>query len=96
VPDILRMTGSEDIGPLEIPTDWYLSRDVYEREKQRIWRRRWQVACREEDIPEVGDSWVYDVADLSILVVRSASDTFRAFYNACLHRGRSLRIFRAE
>jgi phenylpropionate dioxygenase-like ring-hydroxylating dioxygenase large terminal subunit len=93
VPEILRMTGTDNVGPLEIPTDWYLSRDVYEREKQRIWRRRWQVACREEDIPEVGDTWVYDVADLSILVVRSASATFRAFYNACLHRGRSLREF---
>jgi len=96
VPDILRMRGADDIGPLEIPTDWYLSRDIYETEKQRIWRRRWQMACREEDIPDVGDTWVYDVADLSILVVRSEPATVKAFYNSCLHRGRSLRDFRAR
>src|SRR5882757_2907728 len=82
VPDILRVRGSEDIGPPEIPIEWYLSRDIYEREKQRIWRRRWQVACREEDVPEVGDTWVYDVADLSVVVVRSAPERIQAFYNA--------------
>src|SRR5882757_6593999 len=93
VPEVLRLTGAEDVGPLEIPIDWYLSRDIYEQEKRRIWRRRWQVACREEDIPEVGDTWVYDVADLSILIVRSAPATISGFYNACLHRGRALRDF---
>jgi phenylpropionate dioxygenase-like ring-hydroxylating dioxygenase large terminal subunit len=93
VPEVLRLTGAEDVGPLEIPIDWYLSRDIYEQEKRRIWHRRWQVACREEDIPEVGDTWVYDVADLSILIVRSAPAIIRGFYNACLHRGRALRDF---
>jgi phenylpropionate dioxygenase-like ring-hydroxylating dioxygenase large terminal subunit len=93
VPEVLRSTGAEDVGPLEIPVDWYLSRDIYEQEKRRIWHRRWQVACREEDIPEVGDTWVYDVADLSILIVRSSPTTIRGFYNSCLHRGRALRDF---
>ena len=32
------------------------------------------MACREEDIPEVGDTDVYDIADISILVVRVAAD----------------------
>jgi phenylpropionate dioxygenase-like ring-hydroxylating dioxygenase large terminal subunit len=93
VPEVLRTKGAEDIGPLQIPTDWYLSREIYELEKQRIWRRRWQVACREEDIPEVGDTWLYDIADLSFIIVRSASARIQAFYNSCLHRGRALRDF---
>ena len=50
----------------------------------------WQMACREEDIPEVGDTLVYEICDLSILVVRPAPDEIKAFYNACLHRGRQL------
>ena len=45
------------------------------------------MACREEDIPEVGDTLVYDICDLSILVVRSPGQ-IKAYYNACLHRGR--------
>ena len=31
------------------------------------------MACREEDIPDVGDTLVYDICDLSLLVVRSAA-----------------------
>ena len=49
------------------------------------------MACREEDIPDVGDTTVYSIAHLSILIVRSAPDSIKAFYNACLHRGRLLR-----
>lgn len=93
VPDVLRSAGLEDIGPLEIPIDWYLSRDIHELEKTNIWRRRWQVACREEDIPAVGDTTIYEVADLSILIVHTAESEMRAYYNSCLHRGRALRDF---
>ena len=49
------------------------------------------MACREEDIPDVGDTLVYDICDLSILVVRTAPDEIKAYYNACLHRGRLLK-----
>ena len=31
-----------------------------------MWRRVWQMACREEQIPDVGDSIVYDVAGFSL------------------------------
>ena len=49
------------------------------------------MACREEEIPEVGDYQVYDIVGLSFLVVRSGQSEIKAFYNACLHRGRQLR-----
>src|SRR6185436_3013630 len=40
-----------------------------------------------------GDYVVYDVAQLSYLVVRLGENEFKAFYNSCLHRGRQLREF---
>src|SRR5262249_28896298 len=51
----------------------------------------WQMACRVEEIPRVGDYVVYDICDDSILVVRTAEDRIKAFYNVCSHRGRKLR-----
>ena len=36
-----------------------------------MWTRVWQFACRVEDIPEVGDSLVYDILDYSFVIVRS-------------------------
>jgi nitrite reductase/ring-hydroxylating ferredoxin subunit len=93
VPDVLRMTGTNMPATVEIPTEWYLSREIHEREVERIWKRTWQAACREEDIPSIGDTWVYDVAGMSIIIVRSAAAEIRAFFNSCLHRGRPLRDY---
>jgi len=73
-----------------VPAEHYLAREVVQLERERLWPRVWQLACREEEIPNVGDFVTYDVADQSIVVVRQAPDTIRAYYNVCLHRGRRL------
>jgi phenylpropionate dioxygenase-like ring-hydroxylating dioxygenase large terminal subunit len=91
LPDYLRIDKSEWLGDEEIDVDRYISRDIAELEKERIWKKVWQMACREEEIPEVGDSIVYDIADISILVLRAAPGEIKAFYNVCLHQGRLLR-----
>lgn len=91
VPDVLRLDSRDENGPDQIPIERYTSRAFFEVEVEKLWRRVWQMACREEDIPEVGDHLVYDIAGLSILVVRAGEDEIKAYWNACLHRGRALR-----
>lgn len=73
-----------------LPADAYRSREFAVAERDRLWPRTWQVACRAEQLPDVGSQWVYEICDDSILVVRSAEDRIQAFYNACPHRGRML------
>lgn len=77
----------------ELAIERYTARAWHEAEKARLWSRVWQFACREEHIPEVGDHIVYEIADRSYIVIRSAPDTIRAYPNACLHRGRTLKDF---
>ena len=91
VPALLRQRSEADFGTAEVPVERYVSRAVHELEVERLWKRVWQMACREEDLPAVGDFVVYEIASLSVLVVRSAADAIRAFPNACLHRGRLLK-----
>jgi phenylpropionate dioxygenase-like ring-hydroxylating dioxygenase large terminal subunit len=91
VPVVLRWVSNEFLGSADIPRSRYVTREFHELEKEKVWKKTWQMACREEDIPDVGDTLVYDICELSILVVRSAPDTIRAYYNACLHRGRQLK-----
>ncbi len=91
VPGVLRLDSPIEPGPTFVPVERYTSRAFHELEKERLWSRVWQMACREEDIPEVGDHYVYDVAGMSILVVRVDPVTIRAFRNVCLHRGRLLK-----
>jgi nitrite reductase/ring-hydroxylating ferredoxin subunit len=76
--------------PVVIPTEAYTSEAYAREENEKLWGRVWQMACREEEIPKVGDFVTYDILDESIIITRSAPDEIRAFYNVCPHRGRRL------
>ena len=91
VPATLRATADEDLGTGGIPRARYISRTVHDLEVDKVWARVWQMACREEQIPKIGDSIVYDVAGFSLVVVRRGPEEIRAFHNSCLHRGTRLR-----
>lgn len=90
VPEALRRESPIGEAPVEIEVSRYYSRDFHELEVQRLWRRVWQLACHEDDIPNVGDAIPYEIASLSFIVVRTGSDAFAAYPNACRHRGRRL------
>ena len=76
-----------------VKVDRWISQEYHDREVERIWKKAWQVACREDEIPNVGDYIVYDIAHLSFIVMRSAENTFKAFWNSCPHRARKLKEF---
>ncbi|MEQ1883178.1 MAG: Rieske 2Fe-2S domain-containing protein, partial [Burkholderiales bacterium] len=78
------------VRPDYVPASDY-SPEFHRLEMERVWPRTWQVACRIEEIPNVGDYVNYEIGQESILVVRSSPDTINAFYNVCPHRGRRLR-----
>ncbi len=94
--DALRRDNPLPPGPALVPVKRYTSREQHELEKQNLWSRVWQVAAHEDDFPNVGDVVPYDIATYSFLVVRVAEDEYKAYYNACLHRGRKLRESRAK
>jgi phenylpropionate dioxygenase-like ring-hydroxylating dioxygenase large terminal subunit len=93
VPQSLRTTSTVAIDEIDIDvaTERYFDPAFHQLEVEHMWRRTWQMACREEQIAEVGDSIVYEIGDASLIVVRTAPDEIRAFHNSCLHRGTQLR-----
>jgi phenylpropionate dioxygenase-like ring-hydroxylating dioxygenase large terminal subunit len=68
----------------------YVSKDYARAESDKLWAKVWQHAGRVEEIPNVGDYFTYDILADSILVVRTAPDTIKAYHNVCSHRGRQL------
>lgn len=67
------------------------SNPAYARlEEARLWPRVWQIACRLEEIANVGDFVTYEIVDESIIVVRASETLIRAYHNVCPHRGRQL------
>lgn len=76
--------------PRLIPYDRYIDPKFVPLEVEHIWRKEWQIACREEDIPNIGDRISYDIVNDSYLVVRTGENEFKAFHNSCRHRARKL------
>ena len=91
VPEILKEDTNPYMGSEDVPLARWVSRDFHELEKEKLWPHVWQVACREEELPEVGDHIIYEICENSFIVARTQENKIQAFYNSCLHRGRILR-----
>jgi len=70
--------------------EYYLSPEVFGREKERIFCREWFCVGRDEELAAPGDYVVKDVSGESILVVRRRDGGLAAHYNVCRHRGSQL------
>ena len=73
-----------------LPSSYYLSEEIFAREKEAIFCHEWFCAGREEQLPNAGDYRVLEVAGESILVVRTKEGELKAHYNVCRHRGARL------
>ena len=77
--------------PLLVPRERNYARELVELEKDKLWPKVWQWACREEHLLHVGDYVTYDVGPHSIILVSSSADEIKGYVNACLHRGTQFR-----
>src|SRR5215813_6965589 len=75
---------------LHVPRERYYDREFFELEKQHLWPKVWQMACRLEEIPDPGDFVEYEVADQSVIVIRQQDGSLKALHNACRHRATQL------
>ena len=84
-----------DVGTGPVPTEPYYAPDYFEREKAAIFRKVWLNVGRVEEIAEPGDYIVRDMIAASVLIVRQADRSIRAFHNVCSHRSNKLVLDRA-
>nr|WP_087572952.1 aromatic ring-hydroxylating dioxygenase subunit alpha [Sphingomonas sp. CDS-1] len=83
-------TGNYDPTYDRIEYSRYYDTEFARKEHEKVWMKSWLMACRDEDIPNVGDRIPFNVGRVSFIIVRTAQDSFKAFYNSCLHRGTQL------
>jgi phenylpropionate dioxygenase-like ring-hydroxylating dioxygenase large terminal subunit len=81
-----------ELGTAPIAVEPYISREYFERERDRIFRKVWLNVGRVEQISHPGDYFVKDLAvcKTSILIVCGKDGAIRAFHNMCAHRGNKL------
>lgn len=90
-PDYLFEESHFEMGNEPLPVKPYISEEFARLEREKMWPNVWLFAAREDEMPDTGDTVVFDIAGKSFLLVRQKDGGVKAFYNACLHRGRKLR-----
>jgi len=77
-------------GERTLPGKYYHSQEIYDEEVEKIFYKFWMLACRAEEIPEVGDFKLVQIEDESLILVRDKSGEIKAHFNVCSHRGTQL------
>jgi len=67
----------------------YFSSEYMALEWERLWTRTWLIAGVTADLDKVGDYFLFQIRDESIIVTRTETG-IKAFYNVCAHRGARL------
>ncbi len=91
VPAALRDSTDTYLGCEDLPISRYTSREYFDLEAEKMWTKTWQMACRESQLRNPGDYFVYDIVNYSILITRTQAGDLKAYHNSCLHRGRALK-----
>lgn len=70
-----------------LPSNYYTSAEIFTKEQERIFGRHWLCVGRVENVATVGDYFLVNAFNESLIVVRGPDERLRAFYNVCRHRG---------
>ncbi|MEO7251378.1 MAG: aromatic ring-hydroxylating dioxygenase subunit alpha [Arenimonas sp.] len=69
-----------------LPACFYTDAQMPALDADAVFGRSWQLVSHQSRLLGIGDHVVTEIAGLPILVVRSDTDTIRAFHNVCRHR----------
>ncbi|MEX1154201.1 aromatic ring-hydroxylating dioxygenase subunit alpha [Parvibaculum sp.] len=69
-----------------LPSGFYTSPEIFEAEKEKIFRRNWISVGHAAEIPNAGDRFRIDIAGEPLLIVRGRDGVVRALSAVCRHR----------
>jgi Rieske 2Fe-2S family protein len=89
-PTFQKTTATFATGARSLPQRYFVSRDVFEEEQEKIFSRQWVLVGHQSALAQPGDYFISEVANESLIVVRDKRGEIRGFYNVCRHRGSRL------
>ena len=70
-PDYFKEGPNPDIKSEPFLASRYHDQDFFDKEVKYVWSKTWQWACREEDIPNIGDHHIFNNVGKSLIIVRT-------------------------
>src|SRR6267378_6300942 len=81
------VSAGEDLArAFTLPASAYVDEAVFERERDRIFARTWQLVARADELSRVGDLKPATILDEPVLITHGLDGQLRGFYNVCRHR----------
>jgi nitrite reductase/ring-hydroxylating ferredoxin subunit len=74
----------------EVHRDIYLSEEIFNLERERLFRRAWLFVGHESQIPEAGDFITCLLGAEPIIMLRLESGSIAVLHNRCAHKGTPL------
>jgi Rieske 2Fe-2S family protein len=104
IPSAFRKTADTfTAGAKTLPQEYFVSPEVFTKEKERIFARQWVLVGHQNQIANPGDYFVQEVGcppssdygatglrPESLIILRDKGGEVRGFYNVCRHRGTRL------
>lgn len=69
-----------------LPSYFYTDPKWLDLELKTVFTETWQLACRLEQVSQLGDIFCCDIATEPVIIVRGLDGVLRAFSNVCRHR----------
>jgi Rieske 2Fe-2S family protein len=100
VPVVFRKTADTfAAGAKTLPQQYFVSDEIFRREQEQIFSKRWVLVGHQSQIADAGDYFLVSVPPSSddgaikesLIVIHDKSGVIHGFYNVCRHRGTRLK-----
>ena len=69
---------------------FYKDESIYDLEVKSIFHKHWLFAGHTSQIPNIGDYFLFEISEESIIIVRNKMNKIKAHVNVCRHRGSNI------
>ena len=69
---------------------FYKDESIYDLEVKSIFHKHWLFAGHTSQIPNIGDYFLFEISEESIIIVRNKKNKIKAHVNVCRHRGSNI------
>jgi len=76
-----------DLERLEVSAEVLLDPEIYERERDLLWKKSWLLLGHDSEIPNAGDHVSRYMGEDMVIVTRDRSGAIHVLLNSCTHRG---------